>query len=141
MTRSVLVDTSFLVALLNARDVHHQRAAEIHRELEESGVYLIIPDVVVNESLAVLQRRLEERGDREFFSSLAQKIVKLWERDRVFFYIYVFSNWEDIIDLMLNSDGRLNFHDALLIIGARKKGLEEILSFDTDFDEYLQRIE
>ncbi len=30
--------------------------------------------------------------------------------------------------------------DALLIVGAKEYGIEWILSFDSDFDEYLKRI-
>ena len=139
MINSVLVDTSFLVALLNVGDVHHQRAVEIQSEFEKNNVNLIIPDVVVNESLAVLQRRLAEKGQEDFVR-IGREIVNLWKKDQVFFYIYVVSNWVDVINLVFSSNGKLNFHDALLIVEAKKKGIDRIASFDFDFDGYLDRI-
>ena len=36
--------------------------------------------------------------------------------------------------------GELNFNDALLVVGAKEYGIEWILSFDSDFDDYLKRI-
>jgi len=66
--------------------------------------------------------------------------LDLWERDRVYFYIYVFSGWDEVIDLVLSSEGKLNFHDALLVVGARRRNLDRIVSFDTNFDGYSERI-
>ena len=139
MSDTILVDTSFLVALLNAGDAHHQRAVEIQREFEEKEVKLVIPDVVVNECLAVLQRRLSEKGLGDF-DRVGRSIIALWEREKIFFYTYVLSNWGEVIDLIFSSKGKLNFHDALLIVGAKKRGIRRIVSFDVDFDGYLERI-
>ncbi len=43
----------------------------------------------------------------------------------------------EIKEICLDSGGELNFNDALLVVGAREYGIERIVSFDSDFDEYL----
>jgi len=42
--------------------------------------------------------------------------------------------------LVEDTKGRLNFNDALVIIGANEKGIKKIVSFDADFDGYMERI-
>jgi len=49
----ILVDTSFLVAWLNKKDIHHKKAFQVKNELGSKAV-LVITDVVVNETLSVL---------------------------------------------------------------------------------------
>ncbi|WP_297057682.1 PIN domain-containing protein [Thermosulfurimonas sp.] len=136
----VLADTSFLVALLNKKDVHHPRAIKLMQILKKTSRKVVITDVVVNETLGVLKRRLKEKNGRDF-GVLARKVLQLWEKERVFFYLYVSSSWEEITKLVLESDGELNFHDALLVVGARKTGIEHIATFDQDFKDYLRLVE
>ena len=42
MTRRVLLDTSFLIALENRSDPHHQRAKELDRELFDQAALLVL---------------------------------------------------------------------------------------------------
>ena len=44
------------------------------------------------------------------------------------------SRFFDILDLIGQHRGRLNFHDALLALEARELGIPYIASFDSDFD-------
>jgi len=131
----ILVDTSFLVAWLNKKDIHHKKAFQVKNELGSKAV-LVITDVVVNETLSVLARRAQE--GKLSFHEASQKLLSLVPSPAKF-YFYTFSDWNEIISLVLKSNGQLNFHDALLIIGAKKEGITTILSFDSDFDGYLQR--
>ncbi len=53
----LLVDTSFLVALLDVQDSLHQRAEEIEREL--ASLKLIFTDVVYGETLSEQKNNLQ----------------------------------------------------------------------------------
>ncbi len=120
--------------------MHHERAIKIHQYLRRSHKKLVITDVVVNETLGALKRRFKEKKEGNF-RKVAEKIVAIWEKEKVYFYLYVFSAWKEIIELVLSSEGNLNFHDALLIVGARKRGIDTIVTFDSDFREYMNILE
>ena len=47
---------------------------------------------------------------------------------------------KEIKQICLDSGGKVNFNDAFLVFGARIYGVEQIVSFDSDFDDYLERI-
>lgn len=72
----LVLDTSFVVALTDAADVWHSRAVAVQQALPvHRGVFV---DVVVNETTAVLGRRLEQKGrsreHRAVLESLLQRI-------------------------------------------------------------------
>ena len=55
---SVFVDTSALLALLDADDPEHERARAAWDELAEEGIFLVSTNYVVVESVSVAQHRL-----------------------------------------------------------------------------------
>ncbi len=139
----VLVDTSFLVALLDARDSLHQRAEEIEKEL--ASLKLIFTDVVYGETLSVLSRRIKERrkgvSDRkDFFRKIVRKMDEIIGSDLLYLMSIIKEKFLEIKEICLDSGGELNFNDALLVIGAKEYGIEWIVSFDSDFDKFLKRI-
>lgn len=52
--RLVFVDTSGIVAAMNAKDEHHEEAREIFRRLAEEGCHLVITNYVRAETHALL---------------------------------------------------------------------------------------
>jgi len=139
----VLVDTSFLVALVDARDSLHQRAEEIEKEL--ASFKLIFTDVVYGETLSVLSRRIKERrkdiSDRkEFFQKIVKKIDEIIGKDLLYLMPIIKEKFFEIKKICLDSGGELNFNDAFLVVGAKEYGIEWIVSFDSDFDKFLKRL-
>lgn len=51
--------------------------------------------------------------------------------------------YDQVIALVHNTSGELNFHDALIALGCRELGIAIIASFDRDFDQvtWLTRVE
>ena len=136
MKERAILDTSFLVACLCERDVHHRRAREV---LDKSliGLELIVPDVVFGETVSVLARRAKEW---RFNFKEALGVLKSICPCPAKYAVYLLEMFDDILRLVEETDGRLNFNDALIVIGAREENIEKIVSFDADFDEYLKRI-
>jgi len=139
----VLVDTSFLVALVDTQDSLHQRAEEIEKEL--ASFKLIFTDVVYGETLSVLSRRIKERrkdiSDRkEFFQKIVKKIDKIIGKDLLYLMPIIKEKFFEIKKICLDSGGKLNFNDAFLVVGAKEYGIEWIVSFDSDFDKFLKRL-
>ena len=144
MIEVVLVDTSFLVALVDGKDVLHGRAKEILSEIRHYD--LMFTDVVYTETISVLSRRIWGRRtvpkDKKA-EVFREKVVLLdrWIGDRLWlWYPLLKEHMEEVKEICLDSGGRLNFNDAFLIFGASTYGVEKIVSFDSDFDGYMERI-
>jgi predicted nucleic acid-binding protein len=43
--------------------------------------------------------------------------------------------YPDILAVIKEHEGKLNFHDALIVLAAKEMGISHIVSFDHDFDE------
>lgn len=56
-----ILDSSFLVALLDEKDKWNEKAKAISRELEEAHCIEVVLDCVINEVISVLAKRFEER--------------------------------------------------------------------------------
>ena len=132
--QEALLDTSFLVALMCKKDVHHGAS---HKMLEkyQGKILPVATDVVLAETLTVLGRRSKEWGfDYEKYAkTLLQKFNKF-----VRFSLYMIRNFDEIVAITIESQGRLSFNDALLIKGVRAENIGYILTFDNDFKKYLE---
>ena len=42
--------------------------------------------------------------------------------------------YDEILEIMNKSSGKLNFHDALICVVAKEMGIKYVVSFDEDFD-------
>ena len=65
----VLIDTSYLVGLVDSMDVWHEQSRAIANALEESAAQLVYTECVVGEAIGVLARRSEERRRPDQISS------------------------------------------------------------------------
>lgn len=134
MNKRVVVDTNVLVSLLDSRDVHHSRAAALVSALENERREFIIPDCVLNEVYTVIARRCLEKGYP--FSGVVEEIKVGLERLPVLrAYNLVPKKHDEVIEIMVRTNGRLNYHDALISIAMRENGIKAVATFDTDFEE------
>lgn len=131
---TVLVDTSFLVALLCRRDVHHERARELYEELKKK-YRLLFTDIVLGETVTVLMRRSREW--KFPFTETVDTLRRMVPEPAQFAYYLAWKFWE-VWNLAVESEGRLTFNDALLVIGCREEGIGGIVSFDRGFEGYLE---
>ncbi len=142
--RFVLVDTSFLVALVDEKDSLHRKAQKLKGHL--TGRALVFTDVVYAEAISVMSRRVRERRSISveekglFFATVVKKMKALIDGRLLYLFPMVPEWLEKITQICLDSEGRLNFNDALLVFAARDYEIDSIVSFDPDFDEYLTRI-
>ena len=135
MSSSVIYDASFLVGFIDQNDRWHKRASSLHRLVKRKQFGVITFDCVANEVITVLARRCEERGELTKFKEVLKKFKRVVPKDKLsWIYPKVMDYYDDVLDLMGSSDGRLNFHDALIALMARGMGIEYIVSFDRDFD-------
>jgi predicted nucleic acid-binding protein len=104
---SVFVDTSALLAVLNAGDENHSRAARTFRELIDSNEPLVTTNYVLIETTALLQHRFGLRAVRRLQDDVVPVIDVVW------------------VDAALHGESTT----ALLVAGRRELSLVDCVSF------------
>ena len=135
MPQRALIDTSVLVAVINVRDSQHARATAAIRSAISANVVLVYCDVVIAEAISVLARRAEEQKRSDEFAAEIEKLfaqAPIAERTRLFTKVDVW--FDEVVTLVQQTKGRLNFNDALIVVACRELGIDTLLSFDADFD-------
>jgi predicted nucleic acid-binding protein len=123
----VVLDSSFLIAYHNQRDVHHQAAADaIERLLAGAWGTALLLEYVFLEVVTVL---LARRG-LDTASRVASILLEARELD--------FVPCSDIFPETLETfrgqrDGTSSFTDAAIVTMARKSGGAQVATFDADF--------
>ena len=138
------IDTNVLVAIIDARDKWHPKASALLDALDRGHIEIIWLDCVLNETISVLARRTEEQNRSEQISALLDSILQMIPPEKITWVSSEIHNlYENVVDLIRESGGKLNFHDALIALFCRASGIETILTFDRDFDKitWLKRIE
>lgn len=131
----VVLDTSVLVGLVDSRDVWHRPGIALREALKTVHAEVVYFDCVVNETVSVLVWRARERKlPGEFADLLAQLMSLVPQESITWISAETQSLYPEIMALIRNTSGELNFHDALIALGCRETGIQWIASFDRDFD-------
>lgn len=139
----LVYDSNFLVALIDDKDKWNQKSVRIHERIKKRGDKVIYLDCVANEVINVLGRRCEEKGQSKEFGTILNQFKTLIPGEWItWIYPGIKRIYPDILNLIAASDGKLNFHDALIALYVRGKRIKYIVSFDDDFDQvkWLKRI-
>jgi predicted nucleic acid-binding protein len=108
----------------------------IQKALKKKKARLVYLDCVVNETISVIARRLEEKGRGKEFTLALQKMEQAIPAECIsWMYSEVRRPYPDILVVIKEHEGKSNFHDALMVLAAREMGIIHIVSFDQDFDE------
>lgn len=129
------IDSNVLVALLDNQDKWHSQARALHAALKAEGVDLVYFDCVLNETISVMARRAEERKHSIEFPSLLDEVLQKVPEDIV---TWISADtrrlFQPIVELIRQTKGALNFHDALIALSCRELEIAALVSFDEDFD-------
>jgi predicted nucleic acid-binding protein len=132
----VILDSSYLVALVDEKDRWHQQAASVHEALKARRARAVYFDCVMNETLSVLGKRLEQRRQSDDFGDVLAKVQQLVPMEQITWLYPDIKRWyTTLLAVMEVHQGRLNFHDALIVTAAKEMKLTRIVSFDADYDE------
>jgi len=133
---NAIADSNFIIALVDKRDKWRQQALTLQNALKEENAELVYLDCVINETISVLGRRLEEKGRSSEFETVLEKIAEIVPpEDITWIYPEVRTLYREILSLVKAYNGSLNFHDALIIVAAKQMKTFLIISFDKDFDQ------
>jgi predicted nucleic acid-binding protein len=140
---NAVIDSNVLIAIVDTRDSLHAKANRLIELVTRQNKSVVYFDCVLNETLSVLGRRLEEQKRSHEFTGLVERVQTLIP-DAII--VWVSSDiqrlYAKMIALMKQTEGKLNFHDALIALKCQELLIESLLSFDPDFDAltWLKRI-
>jgi predicted nucleic acid-binding protein len=127
--RSVFLDTSFVIALLNKDDPHHARALALDDELQEAGALLVLHWGIILEiadGFARLGRRAQGlRLLAKLTGEEGYEIIPITE-----------PLLQDALDLYRSrGDKEWGLTDCISFVLMRQRGLTEALAADAHFNQ------
>jgi predicted nucleic acid-binding protein len=137
------IDSSVLVALLNPRDMWRAQALSLQDALLDAGATPVYFDCVAAEAISAATRRLYEKGRVAEVGALLDRLSAQVPPDMLTWILPdVPRVYAQVLGLIRSSSGELNFHDALVALACRERGIPTIASFDPDFDRvpWLKRL-
>ncbi|MBI5026048.1 MAG: type II toxin-antitoxin system VapC family toxin [Nitrospirae bacterium] len=136
MSKKIILDTNFIVGLLDEKDKRHNKCLLIKRALHNGDNEIYIFDFIINEVINVFVKRLKERKDTHNIIPLIEKLQRFVPLDRItWIYPDIEEYFDKVIERVKQSKGAFNFHDALIIHIANEFEMPYIVSFDEDFDK------
>ncbi len=129
-------DSNIFIALVDADDVHHARARSILEEIEQQDGEIFASDVVLNEVMSALSRRCAEKKRSHTFVSLVEKFTRQLEGYPILcLYQMLPQCYQDVVKLTKKTDGRLSFHDCMIVLFLKEVREVRLVTFDKDFEE------
>lgn len=124
---SVYLDTSALIAVLDANDPFHKVAKQMWRELLLGEEPLVTTNYVAVQTLAVVQRRLGMKGMRVFHEEIYPALNVWWVDE---------STHRAAANALLAAGRReLSLVDSVSFEVMRRMGIERVFCFDPHFTE------
>ncbi|MFH1634541.1 MAG: hypothetical protein ABIG63_11120 [Chloroflexota bacterium] len=121
MNQQAAIDSNVLVALVDEQDKWHAQANELLDAIREKGIDVIYFDCVLNETVSVMARRSEEQKRSAQFPALLDELGKRVPEELITWISGETQHWYGrIIALVQQTEGRLNFHDALIALGCKE---------------------
>ncbi len=135
MRLKIALDASFVIGLIDDEDRWHNRARGLQAAIVARNSQCYIFDSVLAEVISTLARRIrDKRRETELPALLAQIRAQFPARSITWLYPDLPALYDDVLDLVQQSAGKLNFNDALIALSCRHRGIAYLASFDADFD-------
>jgi len=91
----------------------------------------------VNETFSIFVRRAhEQRRSEQEISGLLDSLIHLVPKEAITWISFQTEQlYDQVVALIRDSSGELNFHDALIPLNCKRFKIKVIASFDRDFDQ------
>jgi predicted nucleic acid-binding protein len=130
------IDANVLVGLLDDRDTRHSAAIALRDALDRANAELVYFDCALSEAISALARRTREQRRPEQLDALLDQLAALVPiTDITWISGEIERLYDQVVGLVRSSAGALNFHDALMALVCRERGIAVFVSFDQDFDQ------
>ena len=133
----VVLDANVIVGMPDDQDVHHARAIAMLERIREAGARPLLLDMLVAEAVSVLCRRARQRNTRppDLDAAIGVLRASVGREELQWVGGALEEAFLDVLDVVADTGGVLNFNDALLVVLQRSGRIDEVASFDqvTDF--------
>ncbi|MCC6455858.1 MAG: type II toxin-antitoxin system VapC family toxin [Caldilineaceae bacterium] len=139
-----MLDTVVLAAYIDTHDKWHSSAVALNDALLTVRAEFVIMDVVANETISILTRRLHEQRRVSQLGNIFERLEHVAPMGRITWISSEMQRlYPEILAFVREHNGELNFHDALIALACRELAIPYIASFDRDFDRvpWLTRID
>jgi predicted nucleic acid-binding protein len=123
----VLVDTSAIMAVLDADDANHAGAREVWRDLLDRDAILLCTNYVLLEAFALVQHRLGMEALRTLQSDVVPILMTQWVDESV--------HGTAVAALLTARRRKLSLVDCVSFEIARRLGVSIAFAFDRHFTE------
>ncbi len=132
----VVLDANILVGWLDEGDALHNRVIGILERLERAGHEVVLTDVLLAEAISVLCRRARERRTDPPSLQVVVDAMRRWFVEGAVrsFAAQTGSLFAEVLDVIEETDGQLNFNDGLLVMLQRRGDIGDVVSLDAGFD-------
>jgi hypothetical protein len=120
----ILVDSSFFIALTDRKDQWHTAGKALLPTL--SGETILISDLIVAESVTIIGRRSGGKAGEQLYHYFMDNCDLVITDEKVL---------KGGMQVFLRFDGTLSVSDAVSIFIMKKRSIDRICSFDSDFDK------
>jgi len=120
----ILVDSSFFIALADRKDQWHVLAKKLRTSL--AGETVIISDLIVAEAVTIIGKRSGGKAGEHLYHFFIDNCDIIFVDEQIL---------KGGMSVFLRYDGILSVSDAVSVSIMAKKGIDRILSFDSDFDK------
>jgi len=130
----VAIDTAVLAAILDTHDKWNSKAIPMYTTFADEQIAFVYFDSVINEVISVLSRRMgEQKRIEQFETVLAKLTLEIPTTEITWISLHTQEWFPEIVDLVKQHKGVLNFHDAMIALACKKANIQYIASFDRDF--------
>ena len=143
MSSRIALDTNFVVGLIDDHDLWCVPALALQADLAAKEFVPVIFDCVMTEVISVVARRTHEKRRAASLPALLERIRTQFPANAlVWLYPDLPKLYDEVVALVEQSGGELNFNDALIALACRDRNIPYLASFDADFDQiaWLKRL-
>lgn len=120
----IFVDSSFFIALVDRKDQWHPAAKALLPVLADETI--IISDLIIAESVSIIGRRSGGKAGEQLYQYFMDNCDLIVTDQKIL---------KGGMSVFLRYDGTLSVSDAVSVFIMKKKNIDRILSFDSDFDK------
>ena len=120
----ILVDSSFFIALVDQKDQWHAAAKSLLPIM--AGETVLIFDLIVAESITIIGRRSGGKAGEQLYHYFMDNCDLVDTDEKMLI---------GAMQVFLRFDGILSVSDAVSVFIMKKRSIDRICSFDSDFDK------